>query len=154
MDAFLKDLKHTLRMFLQGPGFTITAVAALALGIEANTAIFSLVNAAFLRPLPYPDAERVVTFLLTSPGGSGAGAAAAKFNVWREQTSVFQDVTAYRFGVVNLSGVDSPEQSAIRAGHRGLFSSLRLADRAGPRFTISSMLRMRPTGKPPLAWCD
>jgi putative ABC transport system permease protein len=112
MDHFLKDLKHSVRMFRQSPGFTIAAVAALALGIGANTAIFSVVNTVLLKPLTYPDADRIVQFLLTSPGGRGPGASVPKFAVWREQTSVFQDVAAYDAGGpgLNLTGGAFPEQ--------------------------------------------
>src|ERR1700686_4048169 len=95
MDAFLKDLKHSLRMFLQSPGFTIAAVAALALGIGANTAIFSVVNTVLLKPLTYPDPDRIVQFLLTSPEGIDSGASITQFNIWRQQTRAFQDVSAY-----------------------------------------------------------
>jgi putative ABC transport system permease protein len=59
------DIKHSLHMFIKNPGFTIAAVAALALGIGANTAIFTVVNAVLLKPLSYPDADRIVEFLLT-----------------------------------------------------------------------------------------
>ena len=69
MESFIKDLKHSLRMFLQSPGFTMAAVGALALGIGANTAIFSVVNTVLLKPLAYPDPDRIVQFLLTSPQG-------------------------------------------------------------------------------------
>ncbi len=112
MEAFLKDVKHSLRMFLNSPGFTIAAVAALALGIAANTAIFSVVNTVLLKPLTYPDPDRIVQFLLTSPEGSGPGASIPKFALWREQTSVFQDVTGYNFGGtgLNLTGGAYPEQ--------------------------------------------
>jgi putative ABC transport system permease protein len=117
MGDFLKDFRHSLRMFLKAPGFTIAAVAALALGIGANTAIFSVVNAVLLKPLTYPDPDRIIRFLLTSPNGSGPGASVPKFAVWREQTSVFQDVAAYDFGGagLNLTGGDQPEQ--IRGAH-------------------------------------
>jgi putative ABC transport system permease protein len=106
MEAFIKDIKHSLRMFLQSPGFTMAAVGALALGIGANTAIFSVVNTVLLKPLAYPDPDRIVQFLLTSPQGSGPGASVTKFNVWRQQTAVFQDVSAYDFGGpgLNLTG--------------------------------------------------
>ncbi len=105
------DLKHSLRSLFKNPGFTIAAVAALALGIGTNTAIFTVVNTVLLKPLTYPDADRIVQFLLTSPDGKGAAASPTKFNNWRQQTSVLQDVTAYDFGGpgFNLTG-DHPEQ--------------------------------------------
>ena len=105
------DLRHSLRSLFKNPGFTIAAVAALALGIGTNTAIFTVVNTVLLKPLTYPDADRIVQFLLTSPEGKGAAASPTKFNTWREQTSVLQDVTAYDFGGpgFNLTG-DHPEQ--------------------------------------------
>jgi putative ABC transport system permease protein len=105
------DLKHSLRSLFKNPGFTIAALAALALGIGTNTAIFTVVNTVLLKPLTYPDSDRIVEFLLTSPEGSGAIASPTKFNNWRQQTSVFQDVAAYDFGGpgFNLTG-DHPEQ--------------------------------------------
>ena len=108
---FRKDLKHSLRMLIANPAFTITAVAALALGIGANTAIFSVVDTVLLKPLTYPDADHIVRFLNTSTGGSGTSASPVNFNTWRAQTSVFQDVTAYDFGGpgFNLTGA-VPEQ--------------------------------------------
>jgi putative ABC transport system permease protein len=110
MSNLWNDLKHSLRMFAKNPGFTLAAIAALALGIGANTAIFTVVNTVLLKPLTYPDPGRIVQFLLTSPQGNGAGASPTKFNTWRQQTSVFQDVTAYDFGGpgYNLTG-DHPE---------------------------------------------
>jgi putative ABC transport system permease protein len=114
IEAFLKDLRHSVRMFVQSPGFTIAAVAALALGIGANTAIFSVVNAVLLRPVAFPDADRIVMFLNTSPQGSGPAASPAKLQHYREQTSVVQDVAAFRTGVVNYTGGTFPEQ--LRSG--------------------------------------
>jgi predicted permease len=111
MGELWNDIKHALHLFVKSPGFTIAAVAALALGIGANTAIFTVVNAVLLKPLTYPDADRIVQFLLTSPDGSGAGASIPKFQNWQRQTSVFKEVAAYDFGGpgFNLTG-DRPEQ--------------------------------------------
>jgi len=112
MGTLAADIKHAFRMFRQNPGFTATAIAALALGIGANTAIFSVINAVILKPLPYPSPDRLVTLMNTSPQGSGPAASVPKFNVWRRQTQVLEDVAAYDTGGpgLNLSGGDRPEQ--------------------------------------------
>lgn len=112
MDNLVKDVKHAARMFRQSPGFTIAAVAALALGIGANTAIFSVINTVLLKPLTYPDPDRIVEFLQTVPQGSGGAASVPKFRLWSEQTSVFQDVSAYDFAGpgINLTGGAFPAQ--------------------------------------------
>jgi predicted permease len=105
------DIKHALHMFFKNPGFTLAAVAALALGIGANTAIFTVVNAVLLKPLGYPNADRIVEFELTAPGGSATIASIPKFHNWQRQTSVFKEVAAYDFGGpgFNITG-DHPEQ--------------------------------------------
>src|SRR5512133_3150613 len=103
-ETFFKDLKHSLRMFAQSRAFTAAAVAALTLGIGANTAIFSVVNAILLKPVSFPDPDRLVVFMNTSPQGAGPAASPAKFQHYRQQTSVVQDVAAYRAGVENRTG--------------------------------------------------
>jgi len=105
------DIRHSLHMFLKNPGFTIAAVAALALGIGANTAIFTVVNAVLLKPLSYPNADRIVEFLLIWPGGTGDAASIPKFHIWQQQTSVFKEVAAYDTAGpgFNITG-DHPEQ--------------------------------------------
>ncbi|MBM3783253.1 MAG: ABC transporter permease [Acidobacteria bacterium] len=106
----MDDLKHSLRLFAKNPGFLLAAVAALAIGIGANTAIFSVVNAILFRPAPFPDAERIVTFGVATQQGGFDAASPAKFQHWREQTASFQDVAAYRTGVRNWTGGETPEQ--------------------------------------------
>lgn len=112
MGILAADIRHAFRMFRKSPGFTATAVCALALGIGANTAIFSVINAVILKPLPFPDADRIVVLMNSSPQGSGPAASVPKFNVWRQQTAVLKDVAAYDTGGpgLNLSGGDRPEQ--------------------------------------------
>jgi predicted permease len=110
MGDLWNDVKHALHLFIKSPGFTIAAVSALALGIGANTAIFTVVNAVLLKPLGYPDSDRMVQIMLTSPQGSGAGASIPKFQEWQRQTSIFKDVAAYDFAGpgFNITG-DRPE---------------------------------------------
>src|SRR5919106_3914236 len=103
-EAFFKDLKHSLRMFAQSPAFTFAAIAALTLGIGANTAIFSVVNAVLLKPVSFHDPDRLVMFMNTSPQGSGPAASPAKFQHYRRQSSAVEDVTAFRNGILNYSG--------------------------------------------------
>ena len=114
VEAFFKDLRHSLRMFARSPAFTLAAVAALTLGIGTNTAIFSVVNAVLLTPLGILDPDRVVMLMNVSSQGSGPAASPAKFMHWRAQTDVLQDVSAFNTGVVNFTGGSFPEQ--LRSG--------------------------------------
>src|SRR5215469_9203586 len=109
MDTLLKDLKHSLRMFRENPGFTLAAVSALTVGVGLNTAIFSVVNAVLLKPPPFADPDRIVMFMNTSPGGQGPAASPAKFQHWRSQSTI-QDSAAFRTGVVNYTGGEVAEQ--------------------------------------------
>jgi len=111
MDSFIRDLRQSLRMFAQSPAFTLAAVAAMTLGIGANTAIFSVVNAVLLRPVSVLDPDRVVVFINTSPRGPGGPAASpAKFMHYRQHTGIVEDVSAFNTGVMNYTGGSFPEQ--------------------------------------------
>ena len=139
MDTLLQDLRYALRTARQNPAFTLAAVAALTLAIGANTAIFSVVNTVLLRPLPYPDPDRLVVFTTTSPQGSGFGASPTKFNTWRRQTAAFQDVSAYRFSVVNLTEGE-PEQVATAHVSADFFRLFGAPVSAGRTFTADEDL--------------
>jgi predicted permease len=111
MGDFRQDLRYSLRMLVASPAFTLTAIAAIALGIGANTAIFTVVNAVLLKPLSYPEPERMVQFMNTFAEGNSPVSSPVNYNTWKAQTGVFQDVTAYDFGGpgFNLTGT-VPEQ--------------------------------------------
>jgi len=114
MESFLQDLRHSLRIFWQSRGFTAAAVAALALGIGSNTAIFSIVNTVLLKPPNLPEPDRIVAFDTGGPGGSFQGASPAKFAHWRAQSDVVELVSVSRQNTLNWTGNDTPEQ--LKAG--------------------------------------
>jgi putative ABC transport system permease protein len=101
-------------MFRRNPGFTLAAIAALTLGIGANSAMFTVVNAVLLKPVPFPEPDRLVMLMWTSPWGTFPRASPARFAHWRAQTSVIHDVAAFDTSLVNLTSGDRPEQ--LRAG--------------------------------------
>ncbi|HEX6535218.1 MAG TPA: ABC transporter permease [Gemmatimonadaceae bacterium] len=132
IETLLADLSHAVRMFRKSPGFTFAAIAALALGIGANTAIFSVADAVLLRPLPYPAPDRIVMFEVTSPQGTNRGGSPAKFEFWRRQTAVVRDVAAFTTGFVNFTGGTVPEQlrsAQVSADYFRLFGARTLLGR-------------------------
>ena len=133
MDTLLQDLRHILRALLRSPGFTLAAVAALALGIGATTAVFSIVNTVLLRPTPFPEPDRIVWLQVVSPQGRNPGGSPAKFAWWRAQTEVLRDVAAFRGGRINDTGGDVPEQlrwAQVSADYFRLFGAPIVAGRA------------------------
>jgi putative ABC transport system permease protein len=90
-ENLLQDIRYAFRMLHRSPGFTATAIAALALGIGANTAIFTVVNTVLLQPLAYPQPDRLVQLELSNADGNGNVTSIPKYTLWREQTQVFQD---------------------------------------------------------------
>ncbi len=137
MDAFLKDLKHSVRMLVRTPSFTIAALFALTLGIAANTVVFSVLNAVLLKPLPYSDPQRIVMFQNAfKPFGQGGTASPTEFNFWRQQTTAFQDVSAYSlFDVANLTGGAFPEQIRVMRISAGFFRLCGADAMSGRTFT-------------------
>jgi putative ABC transport system permease protein len=107
-----RDLKFVLRSLAKTPGFTAIAIVVIAVGIGVNTAVFSVVNAVLLKPLTYPDPQSLVMLMNTGPHGSFRGASVPKFNIWHQQTGIFQQVAGYDTGGagLNLTGGDNPLQ--------------------------------------------
>ncbi|HEX8560747.1 MAG TPA: ABC transporter permease [Pyrinomonadaceae bacterium] len=110
-EQLMKDLRYGFRMLRRKPGFTAVAVLTLALGIGANTAIFSVVNAVLLRPLPYAEPGRLVSVYETLPQGGTGSVSAPNLLDWRAQSDVFTGIAAYEFGDFNLQ----EEQQPVRA---------------------------------------
>jgi len=119
LPTLAQDLQYAARSFSRARGFTATAVLTLAIGIAANTAVFSLVNAVLFRPLPFPDSSRIVWFVTRTPDGLYANASDLKFNAWTTLTSTFQDVSAFAFpSVLVRSGDHFEEVIAGRVSER------------------------------------
>ncbi len=114
MDTFLQDARFALRLLRKSPGFTLAAVITLALGIGANTAIFSVVNGVLLRPLPYKAPEQLVFIQEGTPSFPSMSVSIPDFLDWREGQKSFTDLAAYRNGAFDLTGVDIPERLGTR----------------------------------------
>ncbi|MCI0491299.1 MAG: ABC transporter permease [Blastocatellia bacterium] len=112
MNTFLQDLRYGIRMLMKRPVFTVVAVLTLALGIGANTAIFSVVNAVLLRSLPYPHAERIIQLWEKSDEQKvyTGSVSPHNFTDWRNQSQSFEYVAAYRYAPFTLTGGDRPER--------------------------------------------
>ena len=106
------DVRFAVRSLLKAPAFTVVAILVIAVGIGANTAVFSVINTVLLKPLTYPDPQSLVHLMNTGDQGSFPGANVPKFNIWRQQSGIFHQVAAYDSGGagLNLTGNDQPEQ--------------------------------------------
>jgi len=131
MGTLVQDLRYGVRVLVKSPGFAAVAVIVLALGIGANTAIFSVVNAVLLRPLPYQDPGRLVQVWHVPPPKSFPGmtefsVSAANYLDWRDQNHVFDPLAIYTFANLNLTGKDKPESVASAVVSPNFFSVLRV----------------------------
>src|SRR5215204_4788191 len=105
-----QDIQFALRILFKNPFLTLVAILTLALGIGANTAIFSVLNAVVLRPLPYSDPDRLVMVWETIAGNDKRSAAPGNFTDWRSQNTTFSDMAATFYGNFNLTGDGKPER--------------------------------------------
>jgi putative ABC transport system permease protein len=138
-ETVMQDLRYGLRMMLRAPGFTAMVVLVLALGIGANTAIFSVVNAVLLRPLPFDQPDRLVQIWHTPPQASFPGVkefpvSPANFIDWRAQSRAFEGMSAYGFGRYTLTGSGEPEAIRVCAATSGFFSILHVRPLLGRNF--------------------
>ncbi|HEY0874694.1 MAG TPA: ABC transporter permease [Vicinamibacterales bacterium] len=112
VSTILRDVRYAIRMLLRNPGFTAIALMTFAIGIGANTAVFSVFNAVLLRPLPYPDADRITMMWLDNrPQGIKEDIASYPiYRDWREQNTVYEHVAAFRSAAFTLTGAGEPER--------------------------------------------
>jgi putative ABC transport system permease protein len=140
METLFQDLRYGLRILLKRPGFTAVAVAALALGIGANSAIFSVVNGVVLRALPYKDPGRLMMvwsrrpLLQTQAGASEFPVSAADFIDWRDQNESFEQIAAFHSQAFNITGAGEPEYLGGVRASASLFSLLGVELRLGRTF--------------------
>src|SRR4051794_21655528 len=135
MDTFIQDLKYGARMLWKAPGFTTIAVLALALGIGANSAIFTVVNAVLLRPLPYPEADRLIYINEETPQLKGMSVSYLDLMDWRAQSQTLEQIAGSQPSGFTLIGADRPEQLSARAVSANFLDTLRLKPMLGRFFS-------------------
>ena len=140
MRTLAQDFRHGLRLLAKSPGFTLGAVAVLALGIGANTAIFSVVKAVLLEPLPFPHADRLVRLWHVPPPDAFPGmkkfaVSAANYLDWEKQSRSFENMSIIGYVSMNLSGTGEPEAVAAACVSPDFFSVLETRPLLGRTFT-------------------
>jgi putative ABC transport system permease protein len=121
MMTILQNARHGFRQLWKNPGFSIVAILTLALGIGANTAIFSVIHAVLFAPMPYPDSDRLV-MVWSKPETGRNGVSAGDFLEWRRQNKTFQDLVAWSGGNFNLSTPEQPEMVGGRIVSPGFYN--------------------------------
>jgi len=136
MQSLLQDLRFALRMLRKNPGFTVVALLTLALGIGANTAIFSVVYSVLLRPLPFSEPDRIVRIFETRLDRGWTRASFTHANFWdvKEMNRTFDDIGAFQFGSMNLTGLGHPERLGAGRVSAGFFQILRVQPVLGRTF--------------------
>src|SRR5690242_14351935 len=132
-----QELRYALRVLARQPAFTLIAVLTLALGIGANTAIFSIINAVLLRPLPYPDADRIMVLNESSGPGDYSSVALPDYFDWRNDNTVFEHLAATHKESRNLSGIPGrePERISCASVTRNFFNIIGLPPEIGRTFS-------------------
>jgi predicted permease len=136
MDSFLQDLRYALRMFAKSPGFAAIAIFTLALGIGANTALFSVVNGVLLNPLAYPHSGQLVAVYGTTPGVNLGPITYLNFLDWQRDTQTFSSLAMYRNRDMNFIGKDKSERVTSYMISADFFSTLGVAPILGRNFSV------------------
>jgi len=136
----LQSLTHAIRVLRRNPGFTLSALAVLTLGIGANTAIFSVVNAVLLKPLPFPGSDSIVTVNHVPPAAAFPGlkrfpASVANYLDWRSQNDVFESMSAFGGRALRIGGGSRPQSILTTIADADFFTVLRAKPAIGRLFT-------------------
>ncbi|HET9713492.1 MAG TPA: ABC transporter permease, partial [Pyrinomonadaceae bacterium] len=131
----LQDLIYGLRWLRKNPGFTVLSVLMLAVGIGVNTAMFSVINAVLLRPLPYPEPDRIVFMNESGPEIKNRWVSYPNFVDWRKRNQVFESISTIRGWGVNITGADQPESVNSRMVTSDYFKVMRATPMLGRDFT-------------------
>src|SRR3989442_5457294 len=131
----MNDLKFASRQLLKNPGFTAVAVLTLELGIGRNTAIFSVIRAVLLKPLPYPDSERLVWLAERGPNWDGGSISYPNFTDWQAQQTVFEHIGVYNWNNFVLTGRVEPVQLQGAQISADAFTALEVQPIIGRIFT-------------------
>src|SRR5687768_7524009 len=135
MQTIWQDMRYGARMLLKNPGITLVVILALALGIGANTAIFSVINAVLLRPLPYEESDRLLFLNEKSAVLDEMSISYPNFIDWRDQNHVFEKIGVYNRNSYNLTGAGEAERILTAQASADLFSALRVNAAVGRVFT-------------------
>ena len=134
-DILLQDLRYIGRSLRRTPGFAVTAVLVTALGVGANAASFSVTDFVLIRPLPFPEPDRLVRLWERTPGYGQLELAPANYRDWREGAQSFQSIGAYATGSANLVGGQVPERIEVSFVEKSVFEVLGVEPLLGRRFT-------------------
>jgi predicted permease len=144
LESFLADLRYGVRMLLRNPGFGVTAILILAIGIGANAAVFSIVNSILLKPLPYADQERLMMVRDIGNHNAKTPMSFPQFVAWKNQKEIFESAGAYSFGSVDLTSPGEPQHFDIVRASKDLLPVLGIAPQTGRGFTAEEELRSGP----------
>src|SRR5882724_10644552 len=136
MESIIQDVRIGIRMLTKTPVFTLVAIITLAVGIGSTSAIFSVIEAVLLRPLPYGDPDKLVKVWEKRSQLPKGRISFADFNDWKTQNHVFEQIAAYQTGDRNLTGGDQPEQIEGASVSANLFETLRVRTMLGRTFPV------------------
>ncbi|HEX7159578.1 MAG TPA: permease prefix domain 1-containing protein, partial [Edaphobacter sp.] len=144
LESLLVDLKHVCRRLMRSPGFALTVVLTLAIGIGANTAVFSVINSVLIRPLPYPEPQQLVSMTLHAPGAPGLASfrdelrmSASMYLTFAAHNRTFQSIGVWLPGTASITGIAQPEQVNTAVISDGVLQTLGVPPVAGRWLTAA-----------------